>query len=270
MIPEAVNELVAALLGGVQRAIGDNLVGFYLRGSLALGDFIPDTSDVDVIAVTDRPIDDHDFAALARLHADLTTLPNPYANRMEMTYIDRAALRRYTPGLHHVTLGQGETLAWTEHRPNWLFERWIVREHGIPLLGPDPRTLIDPVDPMEIRAAVRIRLHDWVEWADQSDDPDWMLPRSHKAYAVETMCRALYTLAHGELTTKPRSVAWALGVLPEPWRSTVARSQQWRTDSTIDLSIAPEVAALIRWADAHGEAAVQATTDELPDPPIAS
>ncbi len=30
--------------------------GVYLRGSLALGDFIPATSDVDVLAVTEQPV----------------------------------------------------------------------------------------------------------------------------------------------------------------------------------------------------------------------
>ena len=250
-ISQDVTGMLDALLLGVQDALGENLVGVYLRGSLALSDFNPTTSDLDVLTVTERPVDDSEFAALAALHAQLAALPNPYANRMEIAYIDRVALRRFTSGLRHPSLGQGEALAWSEHRDNWILERWTVRERGIVLLGPDPQTLIDPIAPDELRSAVRARLPDWADWADQPDDPDWRLPLSHNAYVVETMCRALYTLARSELCSKPRAVAWALATLPEPWRALVARSQAWRTDTTIDLSIVPEVMRFVHWAAAE-------------------
>ena len=243
-----VSGLLGILLPGIVRALGDNLVGVYLRGSLAMGDFIPATSDIDVLAVPERPASAEEFARLADMHARLASLPHPYANRLEIAYIDRAALRRFAPGLRHPSLGQGETLAWSEHRSNWIVERWIVREHGVALQGPDPRPLIDPISAEELRTAVRDRLRDWADWADQPDDPDWRLPRAHKAYVVETMCRGLYTLARGELSSKPRAVGWALATLPEPWRGLVARSQAWRTDPTIDLSIVPEVMGFVRWA----------------------
>jgi hypothetical protein len=240
------------LLPGIRDALGENLVGAYLRGSLALGDFNPATSDLDVLAVTERPVDDREFAGLAALHAQLAALPNSYANRMEIAYIDRVALKRFAAGRHHPTLGQGEELAWSEHRDNWILERWTVRERGVVLLGPEPQTLIDPIAPDELHAAVRARLRDWADWADQPDDPDWLLPLAHNAYVVETMCRALYTLARSELVSKPRAVAWALATLPEPWRALVARSQAWRIDTTIDLSVVPEVMRFVHWTAADG------------------
>ncbi len=240
--------MLDALLAGIEETLGDNLVGVYLRGSLALGDFIPETSDLDLLTVTKRPITAAEFARLASLHAHLAVLPHPYAKRLELAYIDGVALRRFAPGQHHPTLGQGETLVWSEHRDNWILERWTVREHGRTLLGPEPHTLIDPIPPDELRAAVRARLRDWAAWADQPDDPDWLLPRSHKAYVVETMCRALYTVACGELVSKPRAVAWAIATLPEPWRTVVIRSQSWRTDTTTDPSIVPEVMQFVQWA----------------------
>nr|MBF6590461.1 DUF4111 domain-containing protein [Ktedonobacterales bacterium] len=224
----------------------------YLRGSLALGDFDAITSDVDFFAVTERPVSAAEFAAVAALHARLATLPNRYANQLEGSYIPRAALRRFRPGERHPTIARGEALMECEHGANWVLERWMVREHGETLLGPDPRTLIDAIAPDERRAAVRARLGDWADWANQPDHPDWRLPRSHKAYVVETLCRALYTLTCGELASKPRAVAWALGALPEPWRSIVARSRAWHTDETLDATIAPEVRRFVLWAATRG------------------
>ena len=38
-IPDEVPLLLGALLAGIQTVLGDNLLGMYLRGSLATGDF---------------------------------------------------------------------------------------------------------------------------------------------------------------------------------------------------------------------------------------
>ena len=174
-----------------------------------MGDFIPETSDVDVLAVTKMPITEAEFAKLLAWHEHLTTVNNPYAQRLELAYIDEKRLRRFEPGQRYPTLGQGETLTWMEHHSNWILERWTVREHGLTLFGPEPETLIDPVSAETLIQAVQARLPDWADWAKQSDDPDWLLPRSHKAYVIETMCRALHTLACGQLSSKAKAVAWA-------------------------------------------------------------
>lgn len=256
-LPPDVDGMLSALLAGIRQVLGEGLVGVYLRGSLAMGDFTPETSDLDVLAVTERPVSDAEFAALAALHTQLAALPNPYANRLEMAYIDRAALRRFEPGRQHPTLEQGEALTWSEHGSNWILERWVVREHGVVFCGPDPQTLIDPIPAEDLQAAVRARLRDWNDWASQPDDPDWLLPRGHKAYVVETMCRALYTLACGELPSKQRAVAWAIETLPQPWRSTVERSRAWCSDDAVDPAIVPEVMQFVRWAALDGEGVVR-------------
>ncbi len=253
-LPRDVMMLLDTSLLGVQRSLGNNLVGMYLRGSLALGDFIPATSDVDVFVVTERPIDAGEFAALAALHADLATAPNTFAQRLEITYLDRINVRSFHRGQRHPTLAQGEALAWSEHSANWIVERWTVREHGIVVHGPDPKLLIDPISPDDLRNATRIRLNDWAEWANQPDDPDWLLPLSHKAYVVETMCRTLYTLASGRIASKPQAVRWARATLPASWCSLVERSQAWREDATYGLSVVPEVRRFVLWTARTGAA----------------
>jgi hypothetical protein len=67
------------------------------------------------------------------------------------------------------------------------------------------------------------------------------------------MCRALHTLACGELASKEQSVAWAVETLPEPWSLTVERSRSWHGDNTRDLAIVPEVRRFVQWAASVGE-----------------
>lgn len=252
-IPATVPTLLGALLLGVQQTLGQNLVGLYLRGSLAMGDFDPLASDVDFFAVTEHLLTEAEFTDLTTMHDALAQLPNPYAVHLEGAYIPRISVRRFTLGERLPTLYRQERLKWFEHDYNWMLERWVVRAHGLTLCGPAPATLIDPISTDELREAVRLRMPEWLRWANQSGDPDWELHLGQKAYVIETMCRALCTLATGTLPSKPQAVAWALETLPEPWRSTVVRSQAWRGKQTVDASLNPEIQRFICMAASRAE-----------------
>jgi predicted nucleotidyltransferase len=252
-----VSGILAALIPGVETALADNLTGVYLRGSLATGDFI-DTSDIDFLVATERPVSDAEAEALIELHARLAALPNKYADRLEGAYIDRASLRRFEPGRRFLTIECETPLRWKVHETSWLIERYVLREKGITLLGPEPKTLIDQISPEELRDAVRLRIREWATWAANPHDPEWLPPRSHQAYVVETMCRALYTLAFGELGSKHKAVEWAASALLEPWRDLVERSFAGRSDPTPAEATIPEVVAFVQWAAREGDEFVSA------------
>jgi len=252
-LPSDVAAMLDAMQTGVREALGANLLALYLRGSLVTGDFDPEASDIDFFAVTGQRLNKQEFASLEAMHTTFAALPNRYGDQLEGPYIDRDAAQRFRPGERHPTIARNEALLWREHYANWVFERWTLRVSGVTLLGPEPQALIDPASSDEILAAARNNMARWVEWINDPDDPDWLLPRGYKAYVVETMCRILYTLATGELAGKPWSVTWALETLPQPWRATVERSQVWRNDQTVDQSIVPEVVAFVRWTAAQAE-----------------
>ena len=248
--PAEVAGLIEDILAGVQKALGDNLLGFYLRGSLALGDFNPETSDVDILVVTQRPVSETEFESLAALHARVPARENEYARHYEVSYVDRASLKRFRPGeRRHPTIGSDWPFAWAEHRDNFILERRAIRERGIAVVGPDPKTLIDPISADELRAAVAGEFRARMEhWAGGDEPPSWMDTRYYQAFEIETICRALYTLERGELPTKPQAVTWALETLPDPWHALVVWSQQNRADKTQDGRKIPEIMRFVRWA----------------------
>lgn len=47
-----VQEIIETLVRQIKSVLADNLEGLYLKGSLALGDFNPETSDVDLLVIT--------------------------------------------------------------------------------------------------------------------------------------------------------------------------------------------------------------------------
>ena len=72
-VNSAVNALIGELQSSIHAIIGDDLIGLYLDGSLALGDFDAD-SDIDFVAVvTDEITGDSPWVAAARSRINLAS-----------------------------------------------------------------------------------------------------------------------------------------------------------------------------------------------------
>lgn len=253
-LPPSAAPLVEALLAGVREALADNFVGLYLTGSLALGGFDPATSDVDILVATEHPLSDAEFAAVRALHNRISPNGNQHDVPYDVTYIDRATLRRFAPGQRHVKVGHGEPLHRGDHRPNWVLERWTVREHGVTLAGPDPKMLIDPVSPDDLRAAVRDELRYRLRaWTDGTWPREEFRQRGTQAFEVATVCRALHTIHTGELCTKDQALDWGLTTLPERWHDLIEWARQTRGDPTKDEARFEEALASLRWAVSEAE-----------------
>lgn len=228
-----VNAVLALLLEGVRAVLGEELIGLYLFGSLSGDDFDPGSSDIDFLVVTAGALPDGTLEGLREMHARIAASGLPWATRLEGVYWPRAALRRHDPAdARHPTIGVDWEFGLGEHGPNWIIERWIVRERGVTVWGSPPRTLIDPVSPDELRAATRDTILD--RWPGRLHDPEWLRPREYQAFAILTMCRALYTLERGVVASKPVAAAWARDTLAPPWPDLIARALAWRGDQRPD------------------------------------
>ncbi len=220
------------MLEKMQAVLRDQFIGFYLYGSLSLGDFDPASSDVDFLVVTTEDVSEDMFERLSTMHAIIASSVLPYANYIEGSYIPLKALRRYDPhNAHHATIGIDWPFRIAFHGSNWILERYIIREHGVVVYGPPPQTLIDPVAPEEMRVAVCEQLKNF--WSSQLDEPEWLRPRNYQAFAVLTLCRALYTLHQGMVSSKPQAALWTQETYPQ-WKPIIERSLSWRTQHEED------------------------------------
>jgi hypothetical protein len=241
-----VDRAVERLLEGVGEALGGDLVGLYLHGSLALGDFYPPASDVDFHVATAGPPGDPALARLGALHAAFKA-EGGWVARLEGVYLPLAALRRHDPaGGPLPTVGVDWDFGPGPPGPTWVLDRWVTRERGLVVAGPDPRELIDPIGPDELRAAVLASLlGDWAGRAGDGADLSWLRPRNYQAFAVLTMCRDLYVLERGVVVPKPVAAAWAARRLGPPWPEEAARALSWRADERPDDRHLPETVALV-------------------------
>jgi predicted nucleotidyltransferase len=228
-----VNVVLQELLTSMQSILGNHFIGMYLFGSLATGDFDQD-SDVDFLVVTDDKLPGDLFSALQDMHARIATIDSWCATQLEGSYVPQGALRRYDPvrALHlHIDRGRGERLnrmhldsdllsrAWWG---GWVLLRDMLREKGITLAGPVPKTLIGPVSAHDLRDAMTALLHAWV--MPILDNPTEMDTCRYQSYTVLTLCRILYTLQYGTVTSKPVAARWAQETLDQRWVPLIDRA----------------------------------------------
>jgi predicted nucleotidyltransferase len=64
-----INTLLNLLLSRIQTILGNKLIGLYVFGSLATGDFDYDSSDIDVIAATTTFPDEQELERLKMMHS---------------------------------------------------------------------------------------------------------------------------------------------------------------------------------------------------------
>jgi hypothetical protein len=246
-----VNEALRELLVRAQTILGSHFVGMYLSGSLALGDFNPHSSDMDLVIVTVAPLSDDLFAALQEMHARFAVCGSPWAAKLEAVYIPEQCLRRDAPaGAKYPVLEKCRALVMDHLESGWSVQCYTLREHGLAVAGPEPRTLVDSVDPNGMRHAGSAIAGLWLEQARA--DPSWLAwlrQRENQAFVVLTLCRLLYTLESGAVASKPGAARWAQQALGPRWAGLIERALAGQQDSTeIPDRDADKTVALIRHA----------------------
>ncbi len=220
--------VLTTLADGARDALGDDLLGLYLVGSHAL-DAADEHSDVDFVAITtDRPTPGQ-LAALEGLHARLPDLAAYGADHLEGSYAPIADLRSpMTVGRTWPYVDNGSREVVLSDHDNTVHARWMLRERGVPVVGPPASTYVARIDAGALRAEMigvaRTRAEDVEEHPEHLAD-GWYQP-----YLVVTLCRALYTAYVGEVTSKAAAADWALGVVGEEHRPLIRRALVERPD----------------------------------------
>lgn len=214
--------LLQDLLNRIREILGDGLVGLYLYGSLATGDFDEGISDFDLLAVTATDLTNDEFTRLQKLHPDFVGEHPEWEERVEIAYVSRAALQTFKTETSRIAvISPGEPFHFKDAGRDWTINWWSVRERGQTLFGPDPRTIIPLISHEEFIRIVWELTEAWREWVHHSTH------RKSQAYSRLTLCRALYAVKHGEQVSKRQAALWAREYLPEQTRL-IDEALQWR------------------------------------------
>jgi hypothetical protein len=179
------------------------LVALWAHGSLALGDYQPGRSDLDLVALIRTTLTREQEKALQRMHEALHSQV-PLAAKLHCAYVVRAELG--DADHRHLTWAHGE-----------LFERTVspvtrreLCQGGLSLLGPAPATVVPPVTDQELADYIRGDLRDF--WYPSTAQADLWLRDIWVDLGLLTFARATVTLREGRLITKREALEVLTGL----------------------------------------------------------
>jgi streptomycin 3"-adenylyltransferase len=205
---------VTAILGDV---LGDSLLGLYLHGSAALSRLRPD-SDIDLLAVASRPTTDPERRELVERLLPISGRGDPTgrSRSVDLEIVVLADVRpwRYPPRLdfqygdwHRPEFARGNLTPWRSPNPDLAILLEMVLQADLPLLGPKPGELLDPIPVADLRRAMIDSIPDLLSYLDGDE-----------RNVVLTFVRTWTTLATGVIRSKDEAADWALQLLPADHR----------------------------------------------------
>jgi predicted nucleotidyltransferase len=223
------HSVLDAFVQEVSAELGENLVGIYLVGSIASGDFDLD-SDIDFMVVIHSELTGANKIQLQENQAKIHTMDGYPAQHLEGSFITVRDLNDWsTVGkkkLYYFDNGS-TTCEYSTHDNQW-HVRWVLRERGVALVGPPPETIMQPIPPAELRNEIKTRMLQVMEMFEKEiDQPlSFFNSRFGQSFFVLTYCRMLHTLYTGTVQSKKAGAAWARQSLDSRWASLI--DQAWK------------------------------------------
>lgn len=225
------NAALRLLVEDVHQVIASSLVGVYLQGSFAVGDFDVH-SDCDFIVVTRRELNVTEVEALQQVHGHIYSLDNPWAKHLEGSYFPESVLRfGSASGTDLWYLGHGSQSLKRSTHCNTLVVRSVVRERGVTLCGPPPRTLVDPVPVDALRKEILATIRDW--GSEILNSPEQYNNRFYQSFIVLSYCRMLHDRLNGYIGSKRAGADWAKSNLDPSWAGLIDRTWEGRPDPAV-------------------------------------
>lgn len=205
--------------------MGDDVVGAYLFGSVVLGGLQP-TSDLDVLAVSARPLTSEERESLVKGMLDISLRPTDTGRGwpLELTIVHLGAVRpwRYPPRLE---FQYGDW--WRSEFESGDYEPWgspinedvtllihMVRLAGIPLVGPTATEVFEPIPSQDLVRAMLSGIEPLMEGIG----PD-------SRNTILTLARIWFTLATGAYCRKDEAATWVLERIPKEHRAVIEHAR---------------------------------------------
>lgn len=222
---DEVNNIIEKLISGHKHIFGDKTIGFYLYGSLIWGDFDIHTSDIDTLCVITSEVTDEEFENLRIMHEEIVCKNPLWRNRIEVHYAPIDGLKNFrTTSFKMGNISPGEPLHIIDSGMDWIDEWYCVQEYAVTLYGMDKKKVIPQIEKQEFIQTICRYAQSFRERIRTCKESCYS-----QAYAILTLCRALYTLKNGEQISKPAAASWAMDFIPE-YSSLISSALIWRQE----------------------------------------
>ena len=231
-------EVLNIFVDEIAAELGENLVGIYLVGSIASGDFDLD-SDVDFLVVTNTELTEADMKPLQDIQIKIHDIECYPAKHLEGSYISISDLNNESmvgeKKLYYFDNGS-TTYEQSTHDNHW-HVRWILRERGITLVGQKPETILRDIPLNElVDETKKAMLKNMEIFQGEISRPlSFYNSRFGQSFFVLTYCRMLHTLHTGTVQSKKAGVIWAKQFVAPKWIEII--DQAWNEREGVRFGI---------------------------------
>jgi hypothetical protein len=212
----------------MNQRLPDFLKALYVGGSIALDEFNPHFSDVDFVAPIDHPATNDEMGVLREIQKEV----EQHYPRWKLSgmYLLESELGKYEGevenliGFHDGVLRVHNNF---ELNPiTW----WILKNHGIAVLGSDPHDLPIAVDSKVLVSWTQQNMNTyWKSWTQRPGRLVALFTDWGVQWAVLGILRQFYTIREKKIITKRRAGDYALSVGPPQWHRIINEAIRVRT-----------------------------------------
>ncbi|WP_425448291.1 aminoglycoside adenylyltransferase domain-containing protein [Dethiothermospora halolimnae] len=223
---DEVNNIIKLLLKKIKKVLQHEFVGMYIHGSIAMGDFNIDTSDIDFFVITEDIISRQRFVDLEKMHKDIISNCCEWANRLEGSYVPKKNLLSKSPPYISRPYFNNGKLILAPHGYEWILELYTIREYGVIIDGPNPKSLIDTISSKDLQRSSLKILNNW--WKPMLADSSYLENGEYQVYAILTMCRIMYMFTYGNIVSKKEAAKWVQKEGNSRWEGLIEQAFLWK------------------------------------------
>jgi hypothetical protein len=205
----------------------------YIGGSLSSDSFQHETGDIDCYIITTSKLSKSMLKIIEEMHKQFYSSKLKYAQKIEASYIPQEDLLNFDPNGMRPYFNEGHYYL-GQYGSNYLIELHIHREKGITIVGPNIKHLIKEISTQDLKLAIQNNLHEY--WEISLSDFSKFRRSDYQVFAILTMCRTLYSLETGSITSKIDAAQWAIYKFDPSWKNLIEQALAWKPAQEINKS----------------------------------
>lgn len=225
-LPTEVQQLMEQYIVELKEIFSDEkIVGVYVYGSIALGAFHIETSDVDFVAVINDYVNEAEKQHLIELHKRLSK--STLGKRMDGMYISLADLGKYNDEMNEYVYcaeGKVDIGYWDINAVTW----WTLKNQGITVAGKEAEDLPFQIKWDDVVNTMKYNVEHY--WNEKAKRPYLFFVEEWVESAVVTMGRILYTLENKTIVSKDRGLQYVLERSTKEWEPLLKEVERIRNN----------------------------------------
>lgn len=220
-LPTLVQKVLDEYIALVNDRLPNTLEEVYLQGSIALGAYVENSSDIDFITITNRRLLESEEIVLSEIHSKIANQNKK--PEMDGVYIVRRDLGRLNLGDENYLIYNSGKLSYSSDFDPIIW--WILQTKGIKVVGTEQPVFDFDIHSKHLLSYVNINMNSY--WAQRVRKMEtsiielYKLPSKEIDYEIEWtvlgLLRQFYTLKEHDIISKMGVGEYALLHLPKEW-----------------------------------------------------